>query len=50
MKPYGLILAGGTGKELIAKRDSLLARVQNACLATDENRAQALADLRAVTE
>ncbi len=44
------IFMGGTGKELIAKRDRLLAQVRKACLATDENRPQALADLRAVAE
>ena len=40
------IFMGGTGKEHIARRDTLLAHVKQACLASDDEREKHLAILR----
>lgn len=43
------IFMGGTGKEHIARRDTLLEHVKQACLAPDEDREEHVAILRGLS-
>lgn len=40
------IFMGGTGADLIAKRDRLMGVLKRACLASDDKRDEALSELR----